>query len=123
ARGGDALKTIEGPLTKSLERLHTDYVDAYYLHGLTGEQIPMLFDEGVRKAFESLKERKKIRFAGLSCHDKRLVEVVEAAAKCGWIDQIMIQFNFRTMDADALRRAVDAADKANIGLVAMKTQG
>jgi predicted aldo/keto reductase-like oxidoreductase len=35
----------------------------------------------------------------------------------------MIQYNFRTMGADDLRRAVDAASKANLGLVAMKTQG
>jgi predicted aldo/keto reductase-like oxidoreductase len=70
-----------------------------------------------------MKRSGKIRFCGLSCHDGRLPEVVEAAAKCGWIDQIMIQYNFRTMSADAVRRAVDAASKANLGIVAMKTQG
>ena len=116
-------KIFEDRLNKSLERLRTDYTDAYYLHGIKGEQIPMLFDPGVKKAFAALKKSGKIRLAGLSCHDARLVEVVEAAAKCGWIDQIMIQYNYRTMDADALKRAVDAASKANLGLVAMKTQG
>jgi predicted aldo/keto reductase-like oxidoreductase len=116
-------KVFAEKLEASLRRLKTDYADAYYFHGMTGEQIPMLFDAEVRKAFESLKKQKKIRFTGISCHDKRLVEVVEAAAKCGWIDQIMIQYNFRTMGADDLRRAVDAASKANLGLVAMKTQG
>ena len=35
----------------------------------------------------------------------------------------MIQYNYRTMDATTLKRAVDKASKANIGLVAMKTQG
>ena len=90
-------------LNKSLERLRTDYTDAYFLHGLKGEQIPMLFDDGVKKAFADLKKAGKIRFTGLSCHDARLVEVVEAAAKCGWIDQIMIQYNYRTMTADDLR--------------------
>ncbi len=35
----------------------------------------------------------------------------------------MIQYNYRTMTADAVRRAVDAARKANLGIVAMKTQG
>ncbi len=121
-REGDP-KIFEERLNRSLERLQTDYTDAYFLHGLTGEQIPMLFDDGVKKAFETLKKAGKIRFAGLSCHDARLVDVVEAAAKCGWIDQIMIQYNYRTMTADTLRRAVDAASKANLGLVAMKTQG
>ena len=114
---------FEQKLNKSLERLKTDYVDAYYLHGLKGDQIPLLFDDKVKGAFEKLRKSGKIRFAGLSCHDARLVEVVEAAAKCGWIDQIMIQYNFRTMNADDLKRAVDKASEANIGLVAMKTQG
>ena len=114
---------FEERLNRSLERLRTDYVDAYYFHGIKGEQIPMLFDPGVKQAFEKLKKAGKIRFAGLSCHDSRLPEVVEAAAKCGWLDQIMIQYNYRTMGADTLRRAVDAASKANLGLVAMKSQG
>jgi predicted aldo/keto reductase-like oxidoreductase len=123
AQGEGAAKVIEDRLNLSLERLKTDYVDAYFLHGLTGAQIPLLFDPGMKAAFEALKKAGKIRFAGLSCHDAMLVQVVEAAAKCGWLDQIMIQYNFRTMDADKLRRAVDAASKANLGLVAMKTQG
>ena len=114
---------FEQRLNKSLERLKTDYVDAYFLHGIKGEQIPVLFDDNVKNAFEKLRKAGKIRFAGLSCHDAKLVEVVEAAAKCGWIDQIMIQYNFRTMNADDLRRAIDKASEANIGLVAMKTQG
>ncbi|MHC5544048.1 aldo/keto reductase, partial [Singulisphaera rosea] len=122
ATGAEGAKSIRKHLGDSLERLRTDYVDSYYFHGITGEQIPLLFDPAMKALFESLKKENKIRFCGLSCHDKRLVEVVEAAAKCGWIDQIMIQYNFRTMDADDLRRAVDAASKANLGLVAMKSQ-
>jgi predicted aldo/keto reductase-like oxidoreductase len=114
---------FEDRLNKSLERLRTDYTDAYYFHGITGEQIPLLFDPGVKAVFERMKKAGKIRFAGLSCHDARLVEVVEAAAKCGWLDQIMIAYNYRTMSADTLRRAVDAASQAKLGLVAMKTQG
>jgi predicted aldo/keto reductase-like oxidoreductase len=35
----------------------------------------------------------------------------------------MIQYNYRTMNGDAIRRALDAAAKANLGVVAMKTQG
>ncbi len=123
AQGERTRAMFEGPLDKSLARLKTDYTDAYYIHGISGEQIGMLSDPAVKAAFEALKKDKKIRFAGLSCHDKALPEVVEAAARCGWLDQIMIQFNYRTMNIDVVKRAVDAASKAKIGLVAMKTQG
>ena len=123
AQGDQARAVFEGALDKSLERLRTDYTDAYFIHGITAQQIPMLRDPGVKAAFEALKKAGKIKFAGLSCHDKGLVEVVEAAAEAGWLDQIMIQYNYRTMDGDAIRKAVDKASKAGLGLVAMKTQG
>src|SRR5262249_61079390 len=38
-------------------------------------------------------------------------------------DQIMIQYNYRTMGQDSIRRALDLAVQANLALVAMKTQG
>jgi predicted aldo/keto reductase-like oxidoreductase len=122
-QGPEAAKVFENRLNASLERLRTDYVDAYFLHGLTGAQIPLLTEPSVKAAFEALKKSGKIRYCGLSCHDGRLPEVVQAAAACGWVDHIMIQYNYRTMNVDAVRRAVDAASKANLGIVAMKTQG
>jgi predicted aldo/keto reductase-like oxidoreductase len=122
-QGPDAAKIFEQKLDASLERLRTDYVDSYFFHGLTGEQIYLLQEPSVKAAFAAMKKSGKIRFCGLSCHDKRLPEVVEAAAACGWLDQIMIQYNYRTMTNDDLKRAVDAASKANLGIVVMKTQG
>ena len=123
AQGDAKAQSFETHLDASLERLKTDYVDAYYAHGVQGRDLAIFKDEGVKKTFEKLKKAGKIRFAGISCHDAMLSEIIEAAAEAGWIDQMMIQFNFRTMDGDTLRRAVDAASKANIGIVAMKTQG
>ena len=122
-RGGERAKTFPDHLAASLERLKTDYVDCYYMHGVSGRDIDIFADPEVIKAFEKLKASGKIKYAGFSCHDAMLPEIVEAAAKAGWVDQMMIQYNFRTMDADKLRRAVDAASKANLGIVAMKTQG
>jgi predicted aldo/keto reductase-like oxidoreductase len=121
--GSRAYPTYLERLNASLERLKTDYVDCYYLHGLEGRQIPLLSDPDVKAAFEKLKKSGKIRFCGLSCHDRRLPEIVAAAAQCGWIDQIMIQYNYRTMNGDDIRRALDLASKANLALVAMKSQG
>jgi predicted aldo/keto reductase-like oxidoreductase len=122
--GGErAFPTFEKRLTASLERLRTDYVDCYYLHGVGGNEIGLLSDPDVRAAFEKLKKAGKIRFCGLSCHDRMLPAIVTAAAENGWIDQIMIQYNYRTMTNDDVRRALDAASKANLAVVAMKTQG
>jgi predicted aldo/keto reductase-like oxidoreductase len=127
AKGPGAIKIFEDHLDRSLERLRTDHVDCYYLHGIEGRQIDMLRDPGVKQAFETLKKQGKTRFCGLSCHDARLPEILEAAAECGWIDQVMFKFNFRDVGGrdrhDDLQRAIDKAAKANIGLVAMKTQG
>ncbi len=127
ARGERARPIFEEHLEASLGRLRTDHVDAYYIHGIDGPQIGMLRDPGVKAAFEGLKKAGKIRFAGLSCHDAMLPEVLEAAAEVGWIDQVMIKYNFREVGKrdrhDDLQRAIDKASKANIGLVAMKTQG
>ena len=122
-KGPDKAKTFVTHLQSSLERLQTDYVDCYYIHGIRGRDIDMLTDPEVIKTFEELKKSGKIKFAGFSCHDSMLAEIVEAGAKCGWIDQMMIKYNFREMDGEKIKRAVDVASKANLGIVAMKTQG
>jgi predicted aldo/keto reductase-like oxidoreductase len=123
--GDTATKIYESQLDASLARLRTDYTDCYYLHGVTGKELAagLLSDPGVKAAFEHLKKIGKIRFCGLSCHDGKLPEILDAAAEAGWIDQVMFKYNFRDVSHDALQRAVDKASKNNLGLVAMKTQG
>jgi predicted aldo/keto reductase-like oxidoreductase len=122
-KGPARAKSFATHLQASLERLKTDYVDCYYIHGISGQNIDIFTDKDVIKAFEELKKSGKIRFAGFSCHDAMLPELVEAGARSGWIDQMMIAYNFRTMDADKVKRAVDVASENKLGIVAMKTQG
>ena len=45
------------------------------------------------------------------------------AAKLGWIDGIMMTYNYRLMHDETMKRAVAACVDAGIGLTAMKTQG
>jgi predicted aldo/keto reductase-like oxidoreductase len=127
ATGAGAAKVFAERLDASLERLRTDYTDAYFFHGMEGGQIPLLKDAGVKAAFEGLKAAGKVRHTGISCHDAMLPEIIDAAVECGWIDMMMIKFNFRDVGgkdrSDDLNRAIDKARKANLGLVAMKTQG
>lgn len=118
----DPAAVFPAELEKSLERLRTDRVDAYYIHGITGKDMALLSDPKIKATFEELKRSGKIRFAGISCHDAMLPELLEKAAEVGWIDQAMIQYSFRAVDHDKLQRAIDKASAANVGLVAMKTQ-
>jgi predicted aldo/keto reductase-like oxidoreductase len=105
-------------LNQSLERLKTDYIDLYFVHGPdnTSEFTPEM------KAWvEKAKADKKIRFFGFSTH-KNMENSLQEAAKLGWIDGIMLKYDFRLMHTDAMKAAMDAATKAGIGLTAMKTQ-
>jgi hypothetical protein len=71
---------------------------------------------------EKTKAGGKIRFFGFSTHSN-MAECMLGAAKLGWIDGIMMSYNFRLMHSDQMKRAVDACARAGIGLTAMKSQG
>ena len=70
---------------------------------------------------EKAKADKKIRFFGFSTH-KNMENCLQEAAKLGWVDGIMLKYDFALMQTDAMKAAMDAATKAGIGLTAMKTQ-
>ena len=102
----------------SLERMKTDYIDMFFLHGIGNGAA--LTDE-VKTWAEKAKASKKIRFVGFSSHGN-MESTLQAAAKVGWIDGIMLKYDFRLMHTDEMKAAVDACAKAGIGLTAMKTQ-
>jgi hypothetical protein len=70
---------------------------------------------------EKTRAANKIRFFGFSTHSN-MADCLLAAAKLGWVDGIMLKYDFRLMQTDAMRAAVDACAKAGVGLTAMKTQ-
>ncbi len=106
-------------LNRSLDRMKTDYIDLYFVHGIY--RIDEL--DGRTKAWaEKAKAAGKIRFFGFSTHSN-MEECLLDGARLGWIDGIMMTYNYRLMHSDDMRRAVDACVKAGIGLTAMKTQG
>ena len=114
--------TINGltrDLNKSLERMKTDYADLFFIHSV--RSINEL-DGDIKAWSERTKAGGKIRFFGFSTHSN-MEECMLGAAKLGWIDSIMMSYNFRLMHSDQMKRAVDACARAGIGLTAMKTQG
>ncbi len=107
-------------LDRSLERLKTKQVDMLFLHAL---KDPRTLSPEVAQAAEQFKKAGKIRFFGFSCHDSTVAELISRAAEIGWIDAVMFRYNFREYGNTELNRAMDAAHKAGVGLIAMKTQG
>ena len=106
-------------LALSLERMQTDHIDLFFVHAV---RRPSSMDKDMKQWGEKAKAQGKIRFFGFSTHSN-MEECLLEAAKLGWIDGIMLTYNYRLMHTDAMRRAVDACARAGIGLTAMKTQG
>ena len=114
-RGADFTPQLEA----CLKRLHTDYVDLFFVHGISSidEITPEL------KAWSrEMKKAGKVRLFGFSTH-ANMEACLEGAARLSWIDGIMFTYNYRLMHEPRMKAAVEACYKAGIGLTAMKTQG
>jgi hypothetical protein len=106
-------------LNTSLERMKTDYIDLFFVHSVRhiGE-----LNNNIKGWSRKTKATGKIKFFGFSTHSN-MEKCMREAAALGWIDGIMMSYNYRLMHTDRMKRAVDACAKAGIGLTAMKTQG
>jgi uncharacterized protein len=115
-KGRELAKSLDA----SLERLKTDYVDLFFLHDRSSiDQV----DKPEVKAFaEKAKKEGKIKFFGFSTHSN-MAQSLRGAAQLGWIDGIMLTYNYREMHKPEIKAALDACEKAGIGLTAMKTMG
>jgi hypothetical protein len=105
-------------LETSLERMKTSYIDLYFIHQVADAYK---IDRAAKVWAEKAKAIGKIRFFGFSTH-KNMEKCLLAAAKLGWIDGIMLSYNFRIMHSEIMKKAVDGCFSAGIGLTAMKTQ-
>jgi predicted aldo/keto reductase-like oxidoreductase len=111
---------LKRTLETSLKKLKTDRVEMLYLHALNDLDT---LNSDVAKAAEELKKAGKIKHFGFSCHGGVVAELLDKAAGLSWIDSIMFKYNFRSYGEKELNAAIDKCAKANIGLIAMKTQG
>jgi aryl-alcohol dehydrogenase-like predicted oxidoreductase len=112
-------ETLDEMMETSLKRLQTDYVDVLMVHSIMDRS--WLSNEAILAFLEKLKKDGKARFVGVSVHDPRaFVDVVDQASSSTMYDVVLASLNFKSPPEHigALRRA----RKANIGIVAMKTQ-
>ena len=114
-RGTDFTPRLE----ESLKRLHTDYVDLLFVHGISSINE---MEAGLESWSQAMKKAGKLRLFGFSTHSN-MEECLEGAAKLSWVDGIMFTYNYRLMHDSRMKEAVEACYRAGIGLTAMKTQG
>lgn len=113
------LKGMSRDLDESLERLKTNYVDLFFVHSV---RSPTDLNADMKAWADKKKAQGKIRLFGFSTHSN-MEACMLAAARLGWIDGIMMSYNYRRMHTDNMKKAVAACSGAGIGLTAMKTQG
>jgi predicted aldo/keto reductase-like oxidoreductase len=114
-RGTDFTPRLEA----CLKRLHTDYIDLLFVHGIRSIDD---MDPRLEAWSHDMKKAGKLRLFGFSTH-ANMQDCLEGAARLPWIDGIMFTYNYRLMHEPRMQAAVEACYRAGIGLTAMKTQG
>ena len=104
----------------SLRALDTDYVDIIQLHNVTGRE-DRIFNPEIRETLVRLKEQGKVRFFGVTSHTNE-AEVLNALVddKERFFDTALVKYNFKS--SQETKEAIARAARANIGVIAMKTQ-
>lgn len=106
-------------LENSLDRMNTDHVDLFFVHAINRINT---MTQKIRQWGQEQKSRGRIKLIGFSTHSN-MASCLLGASKLGWIDGIMMTYNFRLMHQTEMKKAVRACTDAGIGLTAMKTQG
>lgn len=110
---------LDRALDASLQRLKTQVIDLYLLHGVSD---PAELSPAMASWAEKAKASGKIRLFGYSVHSN-METVLAATPALGWIDAVLSTCSFRHLALEGMRRALDACASAGVGLIAMKTQG
>lgn len=114
----------------SLQRLDTEYVDAYYYMGVSDPELVQ--SEEMHNAFLSAKSAGKVGYLGISTHENAK-ECLEAATETGWFSVAMIaitpsgwyDYRKRELLGDKgslkdIKPVLDRAKAAGIGICGMK---
>lgn len=105
-------------LDEQLERLETEHIDFYLLHGLDRKSWKKLLELGVLEFLHSALEAGKIRFAGFSYHDEidLFKEIVDAYE---WTF-CQIQYNYMDEEYQAGTEGLKYAAAKGLAIVAME---
>ena len=112
-------------LDKRLETLQLDSVDLFFFHGLgdhhtTEEALNILNGKEFKETADKIRKSGKAKFVGFSCHHPDKALMIEAAAKGGYVDAIMVAYTPWAGKDHPINKALDAAHEKGIGLISMK---
>jgi hypothetical protein len=111
-------KDMDKYLNEQLERLQTDHIDFYLVHGLAKDRWNTLEELGVIDFLEAAKKDGRITHAGFSYHDEpqNFKDIVDAY---GW-DFCQTQFNYMDTAYQAGLKGLKYVGTKGMGLVIME---
>ncbi|MDY6845098.1 MAG: aldo/keto reductase [Thermodesulfobacteriota bacterium] len=106
-------------LNEQLEKLQTDHIDFYLLHGLNRTMWPKLRDLGVLKWAESTIADGRIHYLGFSFHDdfESFKEIIDDYDKWTFCQ---IQYNFMDVEYQAGVKGLHYAQEKGLAVVVME---
>jgi predicted aldo/keto reductase-like oxidoreductase len=120
---GDSKESVLRRARRSLERLNSDYIDAYMMSSVS--TVDWLNAPGYHAAIDQLKAEGRVRFSGVTYHGSEatdqtgMADVLCAAADDGRFDVLLLVYNF--LNHAQGDRIIAAAKANNVGTTAMKT--
>lgn len=114
-----AREDMDGFLERQLERLRTDHIDFYLVHGLDGDAWNRMRDLGVREFLDGARSRGLIRFPAFSFHGRkedfpRIIDDYD-----GWAFG-QLQYNYMDTEYQAGYSGLRYAAEKGIGIVVME---
>jgi len=122
-RGGETESEVLDRIRRSLDRLQTDYIDAYSMHHTP--TVEFLNHPGYHAAIERLRAEGQVRFSGVSYHGPsrtgqgNMDEVLSAAAEDGRFDMMLFVYNF--MNSEQGDQILAACRANEVGTTIMKS--
>jgi aryl-alcohol dehydrogenase-like predicted oxidoreductase len=114
-------------LQKSLERLHTDHVDLWQMHGLTNPQSweKAMGEGGALQAMLEARDKGLVRFLGVTGHGSKVPGMHLQSLERFDFDAVMLPYNYPQMQnqrytAD-FRTLIDICHQRNTAIQTIKT--